>query len=186
MAGAEQSNVVVVGSASGIGAATARLLGEQGARVACLDMTADGAGATAEKINAGGGTARGLAADVRDGASVERAFSDAISAWGQVHALVNCVGVTGQVATKSHEVDLDAFDETYAVNLRGALLVSQVALRHMLERGYGRIAHVASIAGKEGNPNMLAYSTTKAGMIGMVKAMGKEYAESGIDRKSVV
>lgn len=78
------------------------------------------------------------------------------------------------------EVDLAEFDAAIAVNLRGALVVSQAALPHLVEHGYGRIAHVASIAGKEGNPSMIGYSASKAGLIGLVKAMAKEYASDGI------
>src|SRR4029453_1354734 len=72
------------------------------------------------------------------------------------------------------------FDAVYAINLKGALIVSQAVLPHMIEKKYGRILHVASIAGKEGNAGMAAYSATKAGLIGLVKVMGKDYAESGI------
>jgi 2-dehydro-3-deoxy-L-rhamnonate dehydrogenase (NAD+) len=103
-----------------------------------------------------------------------------VASFGQVHAVVNCVGVQGPLGRRSHEVGLAEFDAVYEVNLRGALAVSQMALPHMIEHQYGRIAHVASIAGKEGNPNMIGYSSTKAGLIGMVKAQGKEYAEDGI------
>lgn len=180
MTGVEESNVIVVGAGSGIGAAAARLLADRGARVACLDIDEAGARKTADEITSAGGTAVAAMADVVDQASVERAFGEVTAGWDQLHALVNCVGITGQVGVASHEVDVDRFDTTCAINLRGALVLSQAALPRMLPHGYGRIAHVASIAGKEGNPFMLGYSASKAGLIGMVKAMGKEYAESGI------
>src|SRR5690606_22660893 len=124
-----------------------------------------------------GGAATSAATDVRDEASVRAAFDAVVRDCGQVHAVVNCVGITGTTGRRAHEYDLAEFDEVYTVNLRGALVVSRIAISHMLDYGYGRIAHVASIAGKEGNPNMIAYSATKAGLIGMVKAMGKEYAQ---------
>jgi 3-oxoacyl-[acyl-carrier protein] reductase len=77
-------------------------------------------------------------------------------------------------------VDLKDFDEVYRINLRGALIVSQAVLPHMLERNFGRLLHIASIAGKDGNAGMTAYSATKAGLIGMIKSMGKDYAETGV------
>jgi 3-oxoacyl-[acyl-carrier protein] reductase len=77
-------------------------------------------------------------------------------------------------------VRLEDFDAEHVINLRGALAVSQMTLPHILEHRHGRIAHVASIVGKKGNPNMIGYSSTKAGPIGMVKAQGKEYVEDGI------
>jgi 2-dehydro-3-deoxy-L-rhamnonate dehydrogenase (NAD+) len=81
---------------------------------------------------------------------------------------------------KAHDVDLEDFDTVYRINLRGALVASQAVLPGMLEQNYGRILHVASIAGKEGNAGMAAYSATKAGLIGLVKSMAKDYAETGI------
>ena len=93
---------------------------------------------------------------------------------------MNCAGITGKTAVLGADVDLDDFDQVHNINLRGALVVSQAVLPGMLKRGYGRLLHVASISGKEGNSGMLAYSTSKAGLIGMVKVLGKDYAESGV------
>jgi 3-oxoacyl-[acyl-carrier protein] reductase len=107
-------------------------------------------------------------------------MATAIGSFGQIHALVNCAGASGRLGLRSHEVDLEEFDRVYEVNLRGALVISQAIIPHMIENSYGRIAHVASMAGKEGNPGMTAYSATKAGLIGMVKTQAKEYAASGI------
>ena len=170
-------NVAVVGAASGIGAATARFLAKEGVRVACLDANADGAAAVAEEI---GGEALSAACDITDAAAVNTAVAAVAGAVGQIHGLVNCAGITGKTNVKGHEVDPDDFDRVYSINLKGALLVSQAILKHMLPQGYGRILHVASIAGKEGNAGMTAYSATKAGLIGMVKSLGKDYPESGV------
>lgn len=171
---------VVVGAGSGIGRAAALLLAQRQASVLCLDRDAAAAAATASAIAKAGGTADLQQADVTDPASLTAAFATAVASFGQVHAVVNTAGIQGTLGRRSHEVTLEDFDAVYAINLRGALAVSQMALPHMLEHRYGRIAHVASIAGKEGNPNMIAYSSSKAGLIGMVKAQGKEYAEDGI------
>lgn len=170
-------NVAVVGAASGIGAATARFLAGEGVRVACLDANADGAAAVAKEI---GGDAVSAACDVTDGAAVDRAVAEVAKAVGQIHGLVNCAGITGKTNVKGHEVDPADFDRVYAINLKGAFLLSQAILRHMLPHGYGRVLHVASIAGKEGNAGMTAYSATKAGLIGLVKSLGKDYPETGI------
>lgn len=99
---------------------------------------------------------------------------------GEVHGLIYAPGITGRTGIKTHEVDVEDFDEVYRVNLRGAFLVSKAILPHMVERRYGRILHIASISGKEGNYGMAAYSSTKAGLIGLVKVLGKEYATYGI------
>ena len=170
----------VVGAGSGIGQGTALLLAARGMNVACVDRDAGSVADTVQRVTAEGGIGRAQTADVTDAASLRRAFDAAAEAYGQVHAVVNSAGVQGPFGRRSHEVNLAEFDAACAVNLRGALAVSQAALPHMLAHRYGRIAHVASIAGKEGNPNMIAYSASKAGLIGMVKAMGKEYAEDGI------
>jgi 3-oxoacyl-[acyl-carrier protein] reductase len=171
---------VVVGAGSGIGEACALLLARRGASVVCVDRDGEAAERTAAAAVTQGGEAWGLQADVTDAASVARAFAAAVERLGQLHAVVNCAGISGALGLRSHEVSLQNFDQVVAINLRGALVVTQCAVPHMLERGYGRIAHVASIAGKEGNPGMVAYSSTKAALIGMVKAQGKEYAEDGI------
>jgi 3-oxoacyl-[acyl-carrier protein] reductase len=170
-------NVAVVGAASGIGAATARFLAHEGARVACLDANAEGAAAVAKAI---GGDALSAACDVTDGVAVDRAVAAVAKAVGQIHGLVNCAGITGKTNVKGHEVDPADFDRVYAINLKGAFLLSQAILKHMLPHGYGRVLHVASIAGKEGNAGMTAYSATKAGLIGLVKSLGKDYPETGI------
>lgn len=170
-------NVAVVGAASGIGAAAARFLAREGVRVACLDRDVDGAAQLARSID---GEAMAARCDVTDPASVDEAVTVTAKEFGQIHGLVNCAGITGRTNVKGHEVDLADFDRVYQVNLRGAFILSQAILKHMLPFGYGRVLHVASIAGKEGNAGMTAYSATKAGLIGLVKSLGKDYPETGI------
>jgi 3-oxoacyl-[acyl-carrier protein] reductase len=169
--------VAVIGAASGIGKAAARFLAEQGVTVICLDRDGAGAEVAATEI---GGAAQGAAMDVADHGSVKACFDKLAKSNAQIHGLVNCAGIVGKTNIKTHEVDLADFDQVYAINLKGALIASQAILPHMLEKSYGRILHVASIAGKEGNAGMAAYSATKAGLIGLVKVMGKDYAETGI------
>ncbi|MGH6931429.1 MAG: SDR family NAD(P)-dependent oxidoreductase [Dongiaceae bacterium] len=172
--------VAVVGAASGIGREAARCLGGQGVSVACLDRDGPGAKATAEAITTANGSAVAGQLEVTDDASVSSAVAGLASSLGQIHALVNCAGITGRTNLKGHEVDLADFDLVYRINLRGAMVLSKAILPHMLNHKYGRLLHVASIAGKEGNAGMAAYSATKAGLIGLVKSLAKDYPETGV------
>ena len=172
--------VVVIGAGSGIGRAAAEHIASSGVTIGCVDRDAAGAAYTARRISEAGASAVSAAADVADEASIGEAVDRLSSKIGRIHGLVNCAGITGRTNVKAHEVDVADFDAVYRVNLRGALLVSKAVLPHMLAHGYGRILHVASIAGKEGNAGMAAYSATKAGLIGLVKSMAKDYAETGI------
>ena len=99
---------------------------------------------------------------------------------GRVDILVNCAGITGKTGIKSHEVALEDFDRVMNVNVRGSFIMFQAVIGHMLARNYGRVLHIASISGKEGNAGMLAYSASKAAVIAMAKVQGKEYAETGV------
>lgn len=172
--------VAVVGAGSGIGRAAAAFLGGQGVAVACLDRAAAAAEETAARIRADGGAALALAADVTADETVDAALDRVEAELGQIHGLVNCAGVTGRTNIKGHEVEMDDFDLVYRINLRGAMVVSKAVLPRMLRHGYGRLLHIASIAGKEGNAGMAAYSATKAGLIGLVKSLAKDYAETGV------
>ncbi|MGY8686942.1 MAG: SDR family NAD(P)-dependent oxidoreductase, partial [Verrucomicrobiales bacterium] len=104
---------------------------------------------------------------------------------GRIDAVVHAAGIVGPNATKAVDVKMDDFDQVCRVNLRGSYLVARAAIRQMEPANYGRILLFASIAGKEGNAGMSPYSITKAGVIGLVKALGKEYAESGITINAV-
>jgi NAD(P)-dependent dehydrogenase (short-subunit alcohol dehydrogenase family) len=177
--------IAVVGAASGIGLAAAALLAKRGAKIVCLDRDGEGAHASAAEIVAAGGEAAAHPLDVTDRAANHEVWESVIRESGQLHAVVNCAGITGRTNLKAHQVDPDDFDLVYRINVMGALLVSQAVLPHMLSKNYGRILHLASIAGKEGNAGMTAYSATKAGLIGMVKSMGKDYAETGITINSL-
>jgi 3-oxoacyl-[acyl-carrier protein] reductase len=172
--------VAVIGAGSGIGKASAELIGSMGVSVGCLDKDGAAAEDTARAIEAAGGQACSFEMEVTDPPSTKRALDHVEDSLGPISGLVNCAGITGQTALKGVDVDLDDFDRVQNINVRGALIASQAVLPGMLARGYGRLLHVASIAGKEGNAGMLAYSTSKAGLIGLVKVLGKDYAESGV------
>jgi 3-oxoacyl-[acyl-carrier protein] reductase len=171
---------MVVGAGRGIGRAAALELAAQGVAVACCDSDGDNAGKVAKELAGCGARSFSAHLDVTRPETIAPAVAKAVAELGRVDALVNCAGITGRTNIPAHQVDLEDFDLVYRVNLRGALLLSQAALPQMLKQRYGRVLHVASIAGKEGNAGMTAYSATKAGLIGMVKSMAKDYVEQGI------
>lgn len=172
--------MLVIGAGDGIGRHTALLLARRGATVACLDRDGDRAAATAAEAAALTSGSHAVTADVSDAAGLTAAVHGVIERLGGLEGLVNCAGITGMTNLPSHEVPLGDFDRVVAINLRGAFVASQAVLPTMTDAGYGRILHVASIAGKDGNAGMVAYSATKAGLIGMVKSQGKEYATTGV------
>ena len=118
--------------------------------------------------------------DFTDEKSINKLVSSVETKLGPLKAVVNCVGILGKNGEKIESLDIADFDLVYAINLRGAVILTKAVISGMAQRGYGRILHIASISGKEGNPYLVAYSATKAGLIGMVKSVGKEYATSGV------
>ena len=175
----EDQVAIVTGAGSGIGLGIAERLGSEGARVLITDID----GAVADQAVAGlaaqGVAALAVSGDTAEEATAERAVAQAMSAWGRIDVLINNTGIIGNTAPL-WELPVSELDRVYAVNLRGTYLFCQQAIPHMLERDYGRIVNMASIAGKEGNPNMVPYSATKAAIIGLTKSLGKELAETGI------
>lgn len=168
---------VISGGADGLGLAVARRLATRGVRLVLLDFnTAALAKAQAEF----GSSTITTSVDVTDLAAVRRAVDEAAAQTGRLDILINCAGITGQTNIKSHEVDPADFDRVMRVNLNGCFNTFQAVVPHMLKRSYGRVLHFASVSGKEGNTGMLAYSTSKAAVIGMTKVQGKEYAQTGI------
>ena len=168
---------VVTGGASGIGLAIARRLQAEGAFVLVFDCDQARFATLAAEFGARGAC---RALDVADEAAVDRAVAAIAAERGRIDILVNSAAITGRTSLKSHEVDLADFEAVMRINVRGPFLTSKAVLPVMLRRGYGRVLHIASIAGKEGNPGMLAYSTSKAALIGLTKVQGKDYAETGV------
>ena len=166
---------IVTGGADGIGLHIASRLAREGARVWIADRDEEKGAAAADQIGCRFG-----AMDVADEASVIKVFETVASDAGRLDIMVNCAGIAGPNGMKIEDVPADGFDQTQAVNLRGSFLTCREAVRRMLPNDYGRVLLIASIAGKEGNAGMVAYSSSKAGVIGLVKSAGKEYAETGI------
>ena len=167
---------LVTGGARGIGLAiTGRLLAD-GARVAVLDRDADAVQKAAAGMGAG---AMALVADVTQTADVNRAVQAAHDWHGRLDIVVNNAGITGRSFAITELTDED-WQSVIACDLTSVFLVSRAAVKLMLPRRRGRIINIASIAGKEGNPTLVPYSTAKAGVIGLTKALAKEVATSGI------
>lgn len=170
---------IVTGAASGIGAATAKILGQRGAHVILVDRERDKLHDMEASLTAEGLAVSSHVTDISKPDDIA-ALVEVARRRGAVSVLVNSAGITGPLDRKTHELAIEDFDNTYAINLRGAVVLTMAVLPDMIEAGYGRIVHVASIAGKEGNPNMAPYNMAKAGLIGFVKGCAKEYATHGI------
>src|SRR6185295_7604584 len=168
---------VVTGAASGLGLAIAGKLSDAGATVALLDLNRAALDAAAASV---GSRAVPLMVDLTDAEQVQQTIGDLAERFGRIDILVNSAGVTGKTNLKSHEVELSDLRFVFDVNFMASFLTARAVLPWMLRQNYGRILHIASIAGKEGNAGMLAYSSSKAAVIGMTKVQGKEYAETGI------
>lgn len=168
---------VITGGGDGLGLALARRLASKGVTIALWDIEQDKLQRAAASL---GDKAWAQKVDVTDANQARSAAEKLVAATGRIDILVNCAGITGKTNLKSHEVALADFDRVLNINLRGSFIAFQAVIAPMLMRNYGRVLHIASIAGKEGNAGMLAYSTSKAAVIGMTKVQGKEYAETGI------
>ena len=168
---------IVTGGSSGIGLAIARRLRAEGAMVALFDFEPKGFAALATEFGAGHHL---MPVDVTDEAQVNTAVAKLLAQWGGVDVLVNSAGITGVSGRKTHEIAFEDFARVVRVNLFGSFITSKAVLPSMVARRYGRILHIASIAGKDGNAGMVSYSSSKAAVIGMTKSQGKEYAESGV------
>lgn len=175
----ENQTAVITGGASGIGYAIAEKLGGEGAKIWILDRDVNLAENALKSLQAKGYTAAFIATDITDESSVKAAFNK-IEEEGGCSVVVNSAGVVGPNGLNTTEVELADFERTCRINLTGSFLIIKYALKGMLPRQYGRILLLASIAGKEGNAGMSSYSASKAGVIGLVKSAGKEYAGSGI------
>ena len=170
--------VLVVGAASGIGRAAAQLIASRGATVVIADLDQAGLSSLQSELSINANQVKNV--DMSDQLSIQSLIASVIAEHGQIDALVNTAGIVGPTNTKLEDVDWALFEKTVAINLFGTIWLTQAVIPHMKSKKYGRIAHVASIAGKEGNPGMHAYNTSKSGMIGFIKGVGKEVAAEGI------
>jgi 2-dehydro-3-deoxy-L-rhamnonate dehydrogenase (NAD+) len=166
---------VVTGGARGIGLACAERLRAAGARVSLWDQDGAALAEAARQL----GDVHSVTVDITSEASVAAAAQAAVAALGKIDILVNNAGITGS-NKKTWEYDPAEWRRVIDVDLTGAFLCARALLPGMIAGRYGRIVNMASVAGKEGNPNAAAYSAAKAGLIGLTKSLGKELATDGI------
>lgn len=167
---------VITGGAAGIGLAVAHRLAVSGARVAIWDRDAAAAQSAADALGSGH---LAQAVDVADEAAVEEATAATQAHFGRIDVLVCSAGITGP-NTVTWEYPPEAWRAVFDVNVHGTFYCNRAVVKRMLERDYGRVVNIASIAGKDGNPNAPAYSASKAAVIGLTKSIGKETARTGV------
>lgn len=173
----EKKVALITGAASGLGLEIAKRLSERGATMALFDRNK----AALLDIQAHLQTETEIyELDISDEQQVKTAVEDVQREFGNLHILINSAGIVGATNIQSHETSTDNLQAVLDVNFMGSYFTSKYCLPLMLQQGYGRILHIASIAGKEGNAGMLAYSASKAAVIAMTKVQGKEYAETGV------
>jgi len=172
---------IVTGGASGLGKASAARIVAEGGKVVLWDLNEDTLKAAAEEV----GAIATVALDVADPVAVEAAARTSHEALGgRIDILVASAGITG-ATVPVHEFPLDSWKRVVDINLNGVFYCCRAVTPYMLAEGYGRIVNVASVAGKEGNPNASAYSASKAGVIGFTKSLGKELAGKGVIANSL-
>ncbi len=171
----ENQVAVITGAASGLGLAIAKALAAHGVKLALLDKNEPQHSTLKSAYEF-----ESYRLDVAQEDQVKKTVRGIGNRFGRIDILINCAGITGMTNIKSHETSSDDIRKVFDINFMGSYYTSKYALPLMLKHNYGRILHIASIAGKEGNAGMLAYSASKAAVIGMTKVQGKEYAETGI------
>lgn len=172
----ENRRAIITGGAQGIGKAVAETLVKGGARVAIWDVDAALAAETAQALGAGH---LAVEVDLADWNKVQAAYDKTLQALDRVDIVVNSAGIAGSNSPVA-EYSVDEFHQIVSVNLLGTFHVNKVVAADMRKQNYGRIVNIASIAGKEGNPNAAAYSSSKAGVIGFTKSLGKELADCDV------
>ena len=168
---------IITGAASGLGLAIAARLSAYKVKLALFDRDKEKLLMASDKLDYENEI---YSLDITNEESVRMAVEETVKKFGKIDMLVNSAGITGETNIKSHEISTDDLQMVFAVNFMGSFFTSKYVLPQMLKNNYGRILHIASIAGKEGNAGMLAYSASKAAVIGMTKVQGKEYAETNI------
>lgn len=168
---------IITGAVSGLGLAIAKELAKSGARLALLDLNFE---KLIELKDQFPDDTLFIKVNVTQEIDVQQAVEKVFFHFKRIDILINSAGITGNTNIKSHNVETENLRKVFDVNFMGAWFTSKYVLPKMLQQNYGRILHIASIAGKEGNAGMLSYSASKAAVIGMTKVQGKEYAETNI------
>ena len=168
---------IITGASSGLGAAIAARLSEEGVKLALLGQNE---GKLQQLVKNFPPDTKTYVLDITNESLVKETIDTIQQHFGTIDILVNSAGITGQTNLQTHNTNTDDIRKVFEINYYGSYFTSKYVLPHMLHQNYGRILHIASIAGKEGNAGMIAYSSSKAAVIGMTKVQGKEYAETGI------
>jgi len=176
----ENQVAVISGGANGLGYGIAERIASEGGSVVLLDINETLLSSAAKTLQAKGYTAEAYKADVSSEIDVQLVMQFVETRFGKIDIMVNSAGIVGPTNTKITDYPVEEYDKIYAVNLRGSFLMTKYAVKAMEKNNYGRILLIASIACKEGNPFMTGYSSMKAGVTGLVKGIGKEYAQTGI------
>lgn len=169
-------HAAISGGATGLGYAIAHRLIQSGGSVSLWDLDEKKAASAVETL---GAKAHAIAVDVSQQASVAAAIKMTLAQAGRIDALVNSAGITGPNTTV-WDYPLNEWHKVIDINLTGLFICCREVVPHMLKANYGRIVNIASVAGKDGNPNASAYSTSKAAVIALTKSLGKELASSGV------
>lgn len=173
--------VVITGAGRGIAAATARAFASRGAQVGVCDINPAGVGETVTAIEAAGGEALGIVADVSDETVVEAGFAAVVDRWGKVDVLVNAAGSYGKAFRRTHETPVAEWEGVFASNVTGTFVCAKAVLPHMLAAGGGRIINFSSNAGRSVSPLLgCSYTAAKAAVIGITRHLSREYASAGI------
>lgn len=171
---------VITGGADGLGKGIAERIASEGGTLALFDLNEKLLNEAVAVFKSKGYSAAGWVVNVASEEMVRSSMEAAEKTFGRIDIMINCAGIVGPTNTNITAYTTEAFDSIYAVNLRGSFLMTKYAVMAMQKNNYGRILLLASMAGKDGNPFMAGYTATKAGVIGLVKGIAKEYAETGI------
>lgn len=179
MDNSKDKTVLITGGADGIGFGLATKFGKEGHKIMIVDIDEKQANIAKSSLESLGVQTTIFVGDVGEITTSRLSVNKLIDTWGRIDILINNVGIAG-IAGKIWEQPLEEMDRAYNINLRSTFLFCKYSIPHMLEKKYGRIINISSISGKEGNPGMVPYSSTKAAIIGLTKSLGKELATSGI------
>lgn len=171
---------VVTGGASGIGAGIAERLGMEGAAVTLFDTNEAVLLKQALAMKKAGCNVDAYVVDITSEKQVGALIEEVLDRNSRLDIMVNCAGIVGPSATNATDYTVDDFRKVLEVNLTGAFIMTKYALEPMVRQNYGRILLMGSIGGKEGNPGMAGYASSKSGVMGLVKGVGKEYADTGV------
>ncbi len=176
----ENQVAIITGGASGIGFAIGERIAIEGGTVVLVDIEEEKLNEAKHALKTHENKVGIQACNIALETDVQALFENVQKTYGQIDIVINCAGIAGPTGTKISDYDIAAFQQVVNVNLTGSFLMTKYAVTYMLPNNYGRILMLASMAGKDGNPGMAGYTSSKAGVIGLVKGIAKEYADTGI------